>query len=74
MGSRCESPAWVKKLPPRELAAFDRRLEAEPFDIKHLLWLSGGFSGSPVALIRMQRKDLAPADAVLKFCKGGADE
>jgi hypothetical protein len=73
MGSRCESPEW-RKLPPQELAAFDLRLKAEPFDIKHLLWLSGGFSGSPVALIRMQRRGAAPAEAILKFCRGGADE
>jgi hypothetical protein len=73
MGSRCESPEWGK-LPSQELAAFDRRLEAEPFDIKHLLWLSGGFSGSPVALIRLQRRGVAPAEAILKFCKGGTDE
>jgi hypothetical protein len=73
MGSRCGGTAW-EKLPQQELAAFDRRLEAEPFDIKHLLWLSGGFSGSPVALIRMQRRGTAPAEAILKFCKGGADE
>ncbi len=73
MGSRCDSPAW-RKLPQEELAAFDRRLEPEPFNIKHLLWLSGGFSGSPVALIRMQRRGAAPAEAILKFCKGGADE
>ncbi len=59
MGSRCDSPAW-RKLPQEELAAFDRRLEPEPFNIKHLLWLSGGFSGSPVALIRMQRR-VAPS-------------
>jgi hypothetical protein len=73
MGSRCDSPAW-RKLPQQELVAFDRRLEPEPFNIKHLLWLSGGFSGSPVALIRMQRRGAAPAEAILKFCKGGADE
>ena len=73
MGSRCKSPAW-RKVPQQELAALDRRLEAEPINIKHLLWLSGGFSGSPVALIRMQRMGAAPAEAILKFCKGGADE
>lgn len=73
MGSRCESPAW-EKLPQQELAAFDRRLKPEPINIKHLLWLSAGFSGSPVALIRMQRIGAAPAEAILKFCKGGADE
>jgi len=73
MGSRCNSRAW-EKLPKEELAAFDRRLHVEPMRIEHLLWLTGGFSGSPVALVRVERTGRAPAEEILKFCKEGENE
>ena len=69
MGSRCDSPEWRRIVPEVELEAFDSCLDNEPIKIKHLLWFTGGFSGSPVALIRVVRKGEAPAEEILKFCK-----
>jgi hypothetical protein len=74
MGSRCRSPAWRQEIPPVELDAFDHRLQSEPMDIEHQGWLTGGFSGSPVALIRVEQTGRAPFEAILKFCKKGEDE
>ena len=74
MGSRCDSPEWRRIVPEVELEAFDSCLDNEPIKIKHLLWFTGGFSGSPVALIRVVRKGEAPAEEILKFCKGGPGE
>ena len=69
-----DSPAWQQKIPPVELDAFDRRLHDEPMDIEHQEWLTGGFSGSPVALIRVEQRGAAPAEAILKFCTKGEKE
>jgi hypothetical protein len=73
MGSRCDSSAW-REVPPAELDAFDRCLDDGPMDIEHQEWLTGGFSGSPVARIRFTQTGAAPAEAILKFCTKGEKE
>jgi hypothetical protein len=73
MGKRCHKDDW-NKIPADELAAFDQRLDREPMDIEHLGWVSGGFSGSPVALIRYVQTGAPPAEAILKFCRTGEAE
>lgn len=73
MGSRCASPAW-NDIPADELAAFDSLLRREERSITHLGWLSGGFSGSPVALVRDQLADKPSREAIIKFCARGGDE
>ena len=74
MGSRCGSPAWQEKIPRVELGEFDRCLDDQPMDIEHQEWLTGGFSGSPVALIRVEQTGAAPAQRILKFCIKGEKE
>lgn len=73
MGLLHASPEW-EKVSERELDAFRRCLHDEPIEIEHLDWLTSGFSGSPVALIRVEATGKPPAEAILKFCKDGDSE
>lgn len=73
MGARNESPEW-DKIPHAELEKLDSMLHDEPREFHIVKWLDGGYSGSPVALIRDRVNGRSSVERILKFCSRGYSE
>ena len=73
MGALDESPEW-EKIPRAERDELSAVLGKEWRQIKLRRWLDGGYSGSPVALIRDTMSGRPSREMILKFCSRGFPE
>jgi hypothetical protein len=73
MGGRDANPEW-DKIPRAELEKLDSVLEDEDREFRFVKWLDGGYSGSPVALIRDTVSGKSSVERILKFCSRGNPE
>jgi hypothetical protein len=54
VGKLINLPAWQDRLPGDLLVALTDWVDGQPFDLRHRRWLTGGASGSHVAVVLMQ--------------------